>query len=137
MECACYWGCYFAFIQMKLAGTEVSRVLCDVTLNRFKLLRRADQVVEALLLPEAAFVLQFLIDLLGRESLSRRALSFDVRLTQQADHQMDVIRHHHEIAHVVTHSVKVQQALAHELTEFLLTQHTRAISLVQRFEILP
>ena len=53
MECACYR----ALIQMKLARTEIPGILCDVTLYRFKLLRRADQVVEALLLPEAAFCL--------------------------------------------------------------------------------
>ena len=132
MECACYR----ALIQMKLARTEILRILCDVTPNRFKLLRRADQVVEALLLPKTPARFQQLIDLLRRESLPGRALSFDFRIAQQADNGMDVIGHHHKVAHVVAISVEVQQSIRDDLAQFRTPQNARSQPSVERFQVL-
>ena len=57
-------------------------VFGDVTLKQFELLWAADQMVEALRLPEFAGLFQFAIDLRRRELFPRVALLFHVGLAE-------------------------------------------------------
>jgi hypothetical protein len=115
----------------------MGRILGNVALDRLKLLGGLNQMVEALLLPKTSARLQQLIDFLRRESLPGRALSFDFRFAQQADNGMDVIGHHHKVAHVVAISIEVQQSIRDDLAQFRTPQNARSQPFVERFQVLP
>jgi hypothetical protein len=63
-------------------------------------------------------------------------LSFDLGIAQQADNRMDVIGHHHKVAHVVAISVKVQQSISDDLAQLRTTQDAGSQPFVERFHVL-
>lgn len=93
----------------RLVGSETyfKRILCDVVTQAPKLAFVPHEMIKSVLLPKAALSAKTAIDLPGREMLPRIAL-FDHRgLVGERGEQMDVIRHDHEVEHLVAITVEV------------------------------
>ena len=115
----------------------MSRIVGDVTQNGVELLRRPNQMVETLFLPETAPRSEAPIDLTGREPFPRSTLRLDFRVAQQTHNQMYMIGHHDEISQAVTIAVEVAQTVAHNLPQIAATKHASPKPFVERLQIRP
>ncbi len=93
-------------------------------LERF---RRADQVIEGVLLPESPTAPQDLVDLVTGEVFPRRTLLDDIGIANQAHEHVHVIRHDYEIAKVVLSAIGMPQTAGHDRRKFVTTQHALAV----------
>ena len=96
-----------------LAGTEAGflGIVGDITPQVIELLGSSNEVIEALLVPEASLLPECAVDLRRREFFPGKTLLFYVRLAKQTHEQMDMRWHDHEIAQLVPLAVKVPQAV--------------------------
>ena len=98
----------------ELARFEIGsfRVAGDVTAEGLKLFDGTDEVVEAVLLPEAVGCSELAVELHGLIVLPALALSQHSLFTDERGQQMDVIRHHDNVGQFVPITVEFQQAVA-------------------------
>jgi len=116
----------FASLQARFAW-----IVSDIAAEIFELDLGSDQVVKAILLPEAAGLLQTLVDRSTSETFPFFTL-FQHRIIVSKRHQhVNVIRHDHEICHPVPISIKLQQAVRDSFCVRRIFQHTVPMAFVE------
>src|SRR6266568_8758004 len=107
--CRLLWHRFLTLPKQIVADAEAGRewIVGDVSAQVFELLGAADQMIEALLLPEPTSPSECPIQLDGGVFLPRVTLLFQVRIAQQGDEDVRVVGHHDEVAEPVTLAVEV------------------------------
>jgi hypothetical protein len=89
-------------------------------------------MIEAFSLPEVPVPSEGLVDLSSGELLPSVTLLDQFRLSQQADKQMHMIGHHHEIPHQVACPVEMDQALRYDLGKLRPSEQAFAMSCIEK-----
>src|SRR5262245_32782358 len=90
------------------------RVLGDVATKKVELLDGSNEMVEAILLPEAAFALELAVDGGRHESLPGLALSQQRLLGRKRREEMHVVRHDHVVRQVVLRPIGMTQTVGND-----------------------
>lgn len=115
---------------LALDQLRFSGVIGDVATQVVELLLRADEVVEAILLPQAASAAKLSIDLRCCKMLPRVALGQHGLLIGERDQYMNVVWHHNEVCDVVAIAVEMQEAVVNVLRNAQVLQHALAMAIV-------